>query len=170
MSDDFQDRIARLNAKNGVQPSQTPPPPPRNGGGGDGPRAPKDKGPKGSMGKYILLGILILVVMPIGAATGTIYFAQNKDRLADATTAVKNTAFGVSTLKTMYIDGNDDPEIREARRTINSMGLRLTTGNVSKEEAEYYGTLEGQMELADQAKKAYNFDKLKVQAKEHYNK
>lgn len=50
------------------------------------------------------------------------------------------------------------------------MGLRLTTGNVTKEEAEYYSTLEGQMELADQAKKAYNFEKLKEQAKEHYGK
>ena len=168
MSTDFQDRIARLNAKNGVQPTETPPPP--NGGSGDGPRGPRDKGPKGSMGKYILLGILILVVMPIGAAMGTIYFAQNKDRLADATTAVKNTAFGLSVLKTMHVDGNDDPAIREARNSITSLRLRHAMGTITKEEAEYYGTLEGEMALAAKVRKAYNFDKMTEQAKAHYGK
>lgn len=170
MSTDFQDRIARLNAKNGAHPSQTPPPPPSRGGSGNGPQGPKDKGPKGSMVKYILFGVLVLVVMPIGAAMGTIYFAQNGEKLANISAAVQNTAAGTSMLKTIYIDGNDDPEIREARQSISTMGLRLTTGNVTKEEAEYYSTLEGQMELADQAKKAYNFEKLKEQAKEHYGK
>lgn len=170
MSSDFQDRIARLNAKNGAQPSQTPPPPPPSGGSGNGPQGPRDKGPKGSMVKYILFGIFILVVMPIGAAMGTIYFAQNEDRLASTSTALQDTATGISMLKTMYIDGNDNPEVREARKSIHTMGLRLTTGNVTKEEAEYYSTLEGQMELADQAKTAYNFDKLQEMAKQHYGK
>ncbi|WP_439120716.1 hypothetical protein [Marivita sp.] len=120
--------------------------------------------------KYILFGILILVVMPIGAAMGTIYFAQDEGRLASTSTALQDTATGMSMLKTMYIDGNDDPEVREARKSIHTMGLRLTTGNVTKEEAEYYSTLEGQMELADQAKTAYNFDKLQEMAKQHYGK
>ena len=121
-------------------------------------------------GFSIIFGILILVVMPIGAAMGTIYFAQNEDRVASTSTALQDTATGFSMLKTMYIDGNDDPEIREARKSIHTMGLRLTTGNVTKEEAEYYSTLEGQMELADQAKTAYNFDKLQETAKQHYGK
>lgn len=122
------------------------------------------------MVKYILFGILILVVMPIGAAMGTIYFAQDEDRLASTSTALQDTATGMSMLKTMYIDGNDNPEVREARKSIHTMGLRLTTGNVTKEEAEYYSTLEGQMELADQAKTAYNFDKLQEMAKQHFGK
>lgn len=170
MSNDFQDRIARLNAKNGAQPSQTPLPPSRNGGGGDGPRGPKGKGPKGSMVKYMVLGILILVVMPIGAAMGTIYFAQNQDQIASASQDSNETAFGLSLLKTMYVEGNDDPEVRDARKSIHTMGVRLTAGAMSKEEAEYYSTLEGQMELADQAKKAYNFDKLTEKAKDYYGK
>ena len=77
MSTDFQDRIARLNAKNAVQLSETPPPPQPRGASANAPRDKTGKSPKGSMGKFILLGILILVVMPIGAAMGTVYFVPN---------------------------------------------------------------------------------------------
>jgi hypothetical protein len=122
------------------------------------------------MVKYMVLGILILVVMPIGAAMGTIYFAQNQDQIASASQDSNETAFGLSLLKTMYVEGNDDPEVRDARKSIHTMGVRLTAGAMSKEEAEYYSTLEGQMELADQAKKAYNFDKLTEKAKDYYGK
>lgn len=78
MSTDFEDRIARLNARNGVQPTATQPVTAQQGA--SRPRRVTRTG--GSLATCILVGILILVVMPIGAAMGTIYFAQIGDRLA----------------------------------------------------------------------------------------
>jgi len=76
MSTDFEDRIARLNAKNGPQASEPAADPQ------GAPRRSRPSRSTGSIATYILVGILILVVMPVSAAMGTIYFAQGKDNLA----------------------------------------------------------------------------------------
>lgn len=76
MSTDFQDRITRLNAKHGVQPPETPLPPSAGAGPENEPERPRKEPAKGAIVKYILIGVCILVVMPLGAAMGTIYLAQ----------------------------------------------------------------------------------------------
>lgn len=88
MSTDFEDRIARLNAKNGGMSAAPQSPAPTRGRARDsGARA---KGAKGSLAKYILVGILVLVVMPIGAAMGTIYLAQTKATVAGVSVSVES--------------------------------------------------------------------------------
>lgn len=166
MSTDFNDRIARLNAKNGVQPTETPPPDP--GRDGDGQNAPWDKSPKGSLVKYIAIGLLILVVMPVGAAMATLFLGQHKQQLANVSTVVKDTTVGLSLLKTMYIDG--DEEVSDARKGLMSMGWRAAAGKMSQEEREFYGTLEGEMALGLQIRKAYNFDEFEEKAAKHFGK
>ncbi|WP_439122693.1 hypothetical protein [Marivita sp.] len=56
------------------------------------------------------------------------------------------------------------------RRTLDSIGIGLTMGTMSEEETAYRASPEGQLELAEKTRKAYNLDKLTEQAKEHYGK
>lgn len=89
MSTDFEDRIARLNARNGGVSAVPQSPTPKRDHFGGSNAAARASGPKGSMGKYILLGVLVLVIMPIGAAMATIYLAQTNDALADMSVSVE---------------------------------------------------------------------------------
>jgi hypothetical protein len=166
MSTDFNDRIARLNAKNGVQPTETPSPEP--GRDGDGQNAPWDKSPRGSLVKYIAIGLLILVVMPVGAAMATLFLGQHKQQLANVSTVVKDSTAGLSLLKTMYIDG--DEEVRDARKGLMSLGWRAAAGKLSQEERDFYGTPQGEMALGFQMRKAYNIDQFEEKAAKHFGK
>ena len=96
MSTKFEDRIARLNAKHGAQsnmieqsyeqsaPSYAPP------------SAADAGGPvRRPIAKYLFVGLLILVVLPVGAAFGSIYYAQNKDVFASLTRSINLASFGL---------------------------------------------------------------------------
>jgi hypothetical protein len=91
MSTDFEDRIARLNAKNGVVSAVSQSPAPKQTHIGRSDAAARASGPIGSIGKFILLGVLVLVIMPIGAAMATIYLAQTNDALADMSVSVEGS-------------------------------------------------------------------------------
>lgn len=82
MSTDFEDRIARLNAKHGpqtygvAQPARTAPRAPASGQGRETGTRP--------VARYVAIAILALVVLPLAAATATLYHAKSTGIFADA--------------------------------------------------------------------------------------
>ena len=92
MTTNFEDRIARLNAKAGVQSVELALETPHSH------QEPQDELHAAPASrpilKYVFVGLLILVVMPVGAAMGTIYYAKNKDTIAGLTGGFSNISFG----------------------------------------------------------------------------
>lgn len=135
MNEDFQKRLAKLEAKNGhseppaYQPPNTPQAPTPSGGSGGG---------KGGMFKILMLGLACLIVLPVGAAFATIYLPQIKDG------ADRAMAF-VEVWK--ELDGDGSPEQRKASREVEGVVFRMTTGTMSKKEETYWGSAEGRERL-----------------------
>lgn len=158
MSQDFKDRLARLEAKHGA----SPPPPdftkPKAGSGGPlGPRGGKDTGPL----KLILAGIFVIVGLPVGAFIGTMLYQQNREVIADLVDGAEFMAIA-------YAPAINDPERREARRTLDGVAFRLTLGTMSEEEAAYWNSPEGQARLLEDTKRSMDLDGLKAAARKKY--
>jgi hypothetical protein len=70
MNNDFQNRVARLNAKHEMIASDVSSLPARGGRS-----LAFSNHPKGTLIKYIFVAVLILVLLPVAAAVGTLFLA-----------------------------------------------------------------------------------------------
>jgi hypothetical protein len=126
------------------------------------------KRPKGGgIWPLVLFAVGILVVLPVGAFFATSYLANNSELVTTAKQLTKTATNSVELMGIAYGPAKDE-EQREARRTMNGLGLRLTAGTISDQEAEYFSTPEGMQEMAETQMKAMNMDALKEKAKELY--
>lgn len=162
MNEDFQARLARLEAKNGPsdagsggEPPYTPPQPSQNGpsGGGRG-------GGGGGFVKMIIIGIACLVVIPAGAVFATIYMPQIKD----AADKIKGTADRAVALVELSreIEGDGSKEQRAASRELDGVLFRMTTGTMSAKEEAYWKSAEGNARMQTLERQAMQMDHEKL--------
>ncbi|MCR9108718.1 hypothetical protein [Marivita sp. XM-24bin2] len=83
MTTKFEDRIARLNAKHGTRTLAYDPAAQSSSSRSYDAAPPTAVVPAGrSFLKYVFVGLFVLIVLPVGAAMGTVFFARNGDLLA----------------------------------------------------------------------------------------
>ncbi len=78
MSNNFQDRIARLNAKAGAEGAVMMDQPVHAAPAGADDLQTEARQAKPSIAKHIAFGLLMLVVMPVGAAMATVYLGSSE--------------------------------------------------------------------------------------------
>jgi hypothetical protein len=138
MNEDFQKRLARLEAKNG--PETLPPSAPapeqknvksaRNG----------DKRGHGALIQMVVIGAVCLIALPTAAVFISLKMPQVReasDRVAAYSDFMQATA------------GYDSPEKRSAQKEIDNLVIRMSTGQMSMSEQEYWASPEGEKRLAD---------------------
>ncbi|WP_299614138.1 hypothetical protein [uncultured Tateyamaria sp.] len=155
MSQDFKDRLARLEAKK----TAAAPPPSSSPSG----RKRPDRNPRGGGLKLILLGVAVLVGLPTATFVGTMTYTKNKH-------VIDNVIFGAKAMAVAYAPAINDPERRAARRENESVMLRFNMGTLSEEEGRYWASDEGQRRMVENQKKAMNFEGLEALAEKHFVK
>lgn len=121
MNEDFQKRLARLEAKNAAETkAPSDPMPARN----DMPSVRKDdpRG-RGNLIKMVAIGVVCLVALPAAAL--------------------------FVSLKMPPTVGYDSPEKRSAQNQVDNLVMRMPTGQMSMSEHEYWASPEGKKRLAD---------------------
>lgn len=138
MNEDFQKRLARLEAKNGAETkAPSDPMPARN----VMPSVRKDdpRG-RGNLIKMVAIGVVCLVALPAAA----LFVSLKMPQVREATDLV--AAYSDFMQATV---GYDSPEKRSAQNQVDNLVMRMPTGQMSMSEHEYWASPEGKKRLAD---------------------
>ena len=155
MNEDFQARLARLEAKNGTANSA---PEHTETAKKSSQKAARGKG-RGIFG-MVLAGIACLIILPAGAVFATIYLPQIKE----VTERIKGTsdraAAFVEVVREMDGDGSD--EQRSASRELDGILFRMSTGTMSATEEAFWKSEEGnaRLDLLEKQASQVDYDKL----------
>jgi hypothetical protein len=162
MNEDFARRLARLEAKNTVVPTDSAAQISQN-------RRKSSKGPTGPAGvgstpgrlKLILGAVAVLVLLPGTAVLGTVFYTKNKD-------AIDNIAQGINLLNVASVGNTDDPEIIQARQDMTGIGYQSSFGTMTREQGQYRASDEGEVRLIETSRQTVTFDKLNAPAQTQF--
>ena len=155
MNEDFQARLARLEAKNGTtssasEASDTP---------NTSPQTRARSGRRGIFG-MVLAGIACLIILPAGAVFATVYLPQIKEVTEKIRGTADHAAAFVEVVREMDGDGSD--EQRSASRELDGILFRMSTGTMSATEEAFWKSEEGnaRLDLLEKQASQVDYDKL----------
>ncbi len=151
---EFQDRLARLEAKHGrpQQPTVPPQAPARGSGGAGG-----SGGGGGGRQTGLVFALLAVVALPVAAFMGTMVYQQNASSFQSAADAVRGMVIANGPTR--------DAARQSARSDVDGVTIRLNAGTMSQAEGQFWASEAGQRQLANSIATSINLDGLKEAAR-----